>query len=208
MKTKKILRSLMMAACLLAFVHGHAQTSVLGNAPIAPGADYVGWDGNTNVPLMVRHNNNHRIEWYTDSIQRMQLNATTTDSIGYFANQVKDGSLLLCPDVDQFYANGAPGPYSLLHLADGLTNVMTSDRTWMNIGVAFTGNRDMGYIGQMAHGVNRTDMVFHWSDDPGEATTDRARFLYTRGFNALVPTGATSAEGLEGMRLFAVAGVA
>lgn len=76
MKTKRILRSAVLAIGLFIFQSGNGQVSTTNNFPFAPGTDYVGWDGNTNVPLMVRHNNNQRIEWYTDSLLRMLLTPT------------------------------------------------------------------------------------------------------------------------------------
>ncbi len=191
---------------LLITVSGWAQIDWnLGGNNVINGADYLGCDATSTEPLHLRTIPDLAIDMSTSDIHRFRLlpDATYVVNPGLPA-KTADGWALLCPDVAGFYSNGAPGPFSLLHLSDGLTNVMTSDRAWMNIGITFTGNRDMGYIGQKAYGVDRTDMVFHWSDDPGEAAADRARFLFTSGFNASAPTGATSAEGLEGMRLFAV----
>lgn len=56
---------------------------------------------------------------------------------------------MLSPDVDQFYTNGAPGPFSLLHLAAADNNAQDiSYLDWMKTGITFTGNEDHSYIGQ------------------------------------------------------------
>ncbi len=165
---------IMLVALAMSSLGGNAQFwNDTGNPTVTPGTNFLGSTNNADLDL--RTNDIHRF--------RLLPDATYVVNPGLPA-KVADGWALLCPDVVNFYANGAPGPFSLLHLADGLNAFMTSDREWMNIGITFTGNRDMGYIGQKAYGVDRTDMVFHWSDDPGEAAADRARFLFTSGYNA------------------------
>ncbi|MBK8532917.1 MAG: tail fiber domain-containing protein [Flavobacteriales bacterium] len=57
-------------------------------------------------------------------------------------------------------------------------------------------------MGQKAEELDYTDMVLHWSDNPGKTLKDRLRFIFTSGFDSTATTGASSAEGLEGMRLF------
>ena len=120
---------------------------------------------------------------------------------------MRDGSLLLSPDVDQFYFNGAPGPFSLLHLAAADDNAqVTSFRDWMNTGVTMTGNADQNYMGQKATGFDTTDMVIHWSDNPADAPwgTDRMRFMFTNAYQVSSPKpyGAKSLEGMEAMRIY------
>lgn len=73
MITKQILRSAVLAMGLYLFQSGYGQVSTPNNVPFNVGTDYVGWNGGTTVPLMVRHNGNQSIDFYTDSIQRMQL---------------------------------------------------------------------------------------------------------------------------------------
>ncbi len=176
---------------------------MLGNAGVP--TDYLGWDNTNPFPLPIRHDGNQPINWFTDAIERLSLLPNATYTIGSFPAQVRDGSLLLSPDVGQFYFNGAPGPFSLLHLASADDNAqVTSFRDWMNTGVTFTGNADQNYVGQKATGFDTTDMVIHWSDNPGKALKDRMRFLFTSGYSSSATTGATSKEGLEGMRLFPV----
>lgn len=123
----------------------------------------------------------------------MTLLPDATYTVGSFTSQVKNGNLLLSPDVDQFYTNGAPGPFSLLHLAAGTNNAQQqSFRPWMRTGISFTGNGDHGYIGQKnGSAVDDTDMIIHWSDNPGfVAGPDRLRFIFTSGYNVAAPTGA------------------
>lgn len=185
MKTKKMMRPIAMAACMLALGEAYAQTSVLGNTPTSPGTDYVGWDNSTTVPLIIRHDANQPIEWYTAAVRRLLLQQNATYAIGPFGGQVKNGALLLSPDVDQFYGNGAPGPYTLLHLAAADDNAQQdSYRPWMSTGITLTGNRDHQYIGQKAGELDYTDLVIHWSDNPGEFLKDRLRFIFTSGYDA------------------------
>ncbi len=110
-----------------------------GNTSQHPTLDFL---GNTdNVPMNIR----------TEDVRRFRLNYDETYTIGTFGSQVKDGSLLLSPDVDQFYTNGAPGPYSLLHLASEDDNAQeVSYRNWMRTGITLTGNADHSYFGQKA----------------------------------------------------------
>ncbi|MBK6831298.1 MAG: hypothetical protein IPG92_11430 [Flavobacteriales bacterium] len=110
--------------------------------------------------------------------------------------------MLLSPDVDQVYTNGAPGPYSLLHLADADDNASESAyREWMKkVGITLTGNLDQAISATSTTG-DYTDMVVNWSDNTGKEIKDRMRFIFTTEKNS-DPTGATSAEGLEGMRLY------
>ncbi|MCW5897973.1 MAG: hypothetical protein KIT10_01795 [Flavobacteriales bacterium] len=150
--------------------------------------------GNTDaVPMNIR----------TEDIRRFRLNYDEVYAIGPFGGQVKNGSLLLSPVVDQFYGNGAPGPYSLLHLAAANNNAQEgSYRPWMNTGITLTGNADHQYIGQKAGELDYTDLVIHWSDNPGEFLKDRLRFIFTSGYDAGAASGAQSTEGLEFMRFF------
>lgn len=159
-----VLRPWTMAACVLAILPVHAQvTTPFNNGGTG---DFVGWDNTmTNDPLQIRHDANQPIQWFTDAIQRMLLQETATYGIGQFNGQAKDGALLVCPDVAQFYANGAPGPYSQIHVAAADDNAQQdSYREWMNTGITFTGNRDHGYVGQKAGATDYTDMIVHWSE--------------------------------------------
>lgn len=164
-----------------------------GNTGITPGTNFLGTI--EDDPLDIR----------TEDIHRFRLLPDATYTIGSFPTQVKNGSLLLSPEVDQFYTNGAPGPYSLLHLAAASDNAQQdSYRGWMNIGISLTGNADHSYIGLKAGALDNTDVVFHWSDNPGKFLKDRMRWIFTSGYNGSDQTGASSLEGLEAMRLFPV----
>jgi len=131
---------------------GIAQTPWVlpGNNTINPANDWLG--SQNNADLLLR----------TNAIKRFRLLPDATYTVGSFS-KVRNGSLLLCPKVDNFYINGAPGPYSLLHLAAETNNAQQgSDRGWMDIGVTFTGNKDHGYVGQkyrMYHGEPLNDFA-------------------------------------------------
>ncbi|HRD54756.1 MAG TPA: hypothetical protein PKY96_19130 [Flavobacteriales bacterium] len=101
MKQRKILGCL---AALAMTLQTSAQWLTSGNT--INGGEWFGADGGSTVPLQVRHDANYPIQWFTDAIQRMMLQETATYGIGQFNGQVKNGALLLCPDVDQFYTNG------------------------------------------------------------------------------------------------------
>ena len=61
-----------------------------GNSGINPSTDYLGTQNNADLVLR------------SNAISRFRLQADATYTIGSFATQVKNGSLLLSPDVDQF----------------------------------------------------------------------------------------------------------
>ncbi len=162
MRTIDISKHLLLGALLLCSVTMAGQASVPGNGGAA-GA-FLGWNAGANQVLEVRNDANQPIEWSTDATRRMLLQETTTYGIGSFPNQVKNGSLLLCPKVDGFYNNGANGPFSLLHLAaDDYNAQQASYRPWMNVGITFTGNSDQAYIGQKYAGNDNTDFVIQWA---------------------------------------------
>ncbi len=207
MKTRKSIRPLAFAMVTLFLVPLQAQVTQLGNFPgtLLP-PDYVGWNGSTTIPLEVRHNGNQPIEFWTDSIQRVELNPTESYVVNSsFGAKTANGWMLLSPDIANFLS-GANGPYSLLHLAAATNNAQTSsDRPWMNVGMTLTGNSDHSYVGQKARAADKTDMVIHWSDNPATwYGPDRLRFLFTSGYSSSSASGAYSEEGLEGMRLYPV----
>lgn len=161
-------RHLVWGALVLSASHAQGQVTWLGNSGAS--TDFLGWDNTVtnNFPLMVRHDLDQPIEWWTERSRRMRLSYNETYGIGSFPNQSKYGSLLLCPKVDGFYNNGAKGPFSLLHLAaDNYNAQQGSYRPWMNVGITFTGNNDQGYIGQKYNHEDiesdRTDFVIQWT---------------------------------------------
>ena len=199
MKRKEVFRSVMLAMSLFVMQSGQAQVSVAQNWPLNPGIDYVGWDNTTNVPLMIRHDNNQQIQFFTNNIQRMQLLPSDTYSINGFAPQSKSGSLLLARDVANFRL-GAPGPYTRLHLADTPNGSQQNGyRSNMQNGVTMTGNNDQMYVGQLYNGLDYTDAAIVWSDNPGEWLADRLTFNFTSGYNSAAPSGSTSFRGLQTM---------
>lgn len=217
MKTKSLKRSLAFAIGLMLVLPLWAQVSTPFNIPgtLTP-PDYVGWDGSTTIPLEIRHNGNEPIDFYTDSIQRMRLWESSTNTINGFPSIIQNGFVGIS-DQRLFFTSGV-GPFSRLHLvdrADGTTNMsfwspQAGHRRWMRNGVTFSGNSDQGYVGQkyqLGNDVNhtpivdRSDMVLHWSNDlEGEDGPDRLRFLFTRDTTLGATYGSRSMEGLEGMR--------
>ncbi|WKZ65000.1 MAG: hypothetical protein QY325_09515 [Flavobacteriales bacterium] len=166
MRAKSFLQHLILGALLLTTGKVVGQSTTPGNVAGA-GTDFLGWNNNgaNNFPLRVPHNLNQPIDFYTSAIHRMRLNPSWTTTIGAFPPQDASGYLGLCPTGTIW--NGNPGPFSRLHLSDGTTPQQGSHRPWMRNGVTLTGNRDHGYLGQKANGADNTDMVLHWSDNPG-----------------------------------------
>ncbi|MBX2980513.1 MAG: tail fiber domain-containing protein [Flavobacteriales bacterium] len=206
MKTKKMMRPIAMAACMLALVEAHAQTSVLGNNPGTPGTDYVGWDNSTTVPLMIRHNANQPIGWFTDSIQRMRLNQTASGAMLNGFNGLDLSGYLTISGNPAFFNQSRA--FSRLHLADtagaAVINAQAfAFRPWQRNGITFTGNADHGYMGQEHNGRDTTDMVIMWSNDfgVGQFAPDHLSIRFASNFTA-AQTGASSMRGLEAMRFF------
>lgn len=84
MKKTHYFRSAVLTTGLFILQVGQAQVTVEANVPFSPSFDYVGWDNTTTVPLMIRHNGNQPIQWWTDSIQRMQLYRSQNSTINGF----------------------------------------------------------------------------------------------------------------------------
>ena len=173
-----------------------------GNTGQHPVNDFL---GNTDaIPMNIR----------TQDILRFRLLPDANYAIGLFPPQVKDGSLLLGGDVDSFYANGGPGPFSALHLVHPNTSNAQARgfRPWMQNGITFTGNSDLGYIGQKykvdGEGdpiADQTDMVVNWSNDHTDQWgPDHLSFRFTSNWSSGSSAGFRSLEGLEGMRLLPV----
>ncbi|MBK6626497.1 MAG: hypothetical protein IPJ87_16310 [Flavobacteriales bacterium] len=98
---------------------------------------------------------------------RLVVNKEDNYDIGSFSLLPTAGFVGISPS-SYFWDNG-PGPFSRLHLAEPGANGFQgiSYRPWMRNGVTFTGNSDHGYVGQRYYGHDSTDMVIHWSDNPG-----------------------------------------
>ena len=185
MRTKKFLKHLILGALLLATENVVGQTTVVGNSGGV--TDFLGWDNTAtnNFPLMVRHDLNQPIAWYTDSLQRMQLWQTRSATINGFSGILQNGFLGVSNQPRLFDPSYTPsGIFSRLHLADSTDNSVSNYaqqngyRPWMRNGVTFTDNGDLGYIGQKytyndssdytsGEQVDYTDMIINWSDNPG-----------------------------------------
>jgi len=141
---------------------------------------------------------------FTNDVRRFTLLPAATYTIGGFANQVKDGCLLHSPKVDQFYALGGPGPFSIQHVAAIDDNAEQQYyRPWMHVGTTYTGNKDQGYVGQKAGAeVGTTDMVLHFGGPTEGGQKNHLRAIYTDGYTSGTNSGAHSEEGLEFFRLW------
>jgi hypothetical protein len=60
-----------------------AQVSVLGNSGLP--TDYLGWNNTNNFPLQIRHNGNHHINLYTNSVHRLKLNPDVAYAVDGYA---------------------------------------------------------------------------------------------------------------------------
>jgi hypothetical protein len=165
----------------------HAQTwSDTGNPAVIPGTNFLG------------SINNAQLDVITNNIRRFSLLPNATYAIGGFPAQVKNGSLLLSPNVDGFYAGGAPGPYSGLHLAAATNNTQQAGyRSNMGNGITLTGNNDQMYVGQLFRDLDFTDAAIVWSDNPGEWLADRLTFNFTSSYNLGATSGNSSFRGLQ-----------
>lgn len=93
-----------MAVVMLTVGSLHGQVTTPFNQINQPG-DFVGWDNTvTNDPLMIRHEANQPIEWYTNAIRRITLLPDATYVVDpNLPAKTADGWMLLCPDVDAYY---------------------------------------------------------------------------------------------------------
>ncbi len=219
MKRDFLKRMVLAAAATIPSILGVAQTSESDNSASFP-TSFTGWDAASFQPLRVMHNGNFPLQFWTDSLHRMQLFHTMPPAtINGFPNIARNGYLGISP-AEAFYTN--PGPFSRLHLVDsGATAVNYAQdfgwRPWMRNGVTMTGNSDQMYIGHKYTYVDssdytsgeindRSDAVIEWSDNPDDAPwgTDRLRFMFTNDYNVAAPAdfGARSLEGMEAMRIY------
>jgi len=90
------------------------------------------------------------------------------------------------------------------HLA-AATNSSFEDafRDWAKTGTTLTGGGTMGYFGLKSGDADHTDLIVQLAKREGATAPDRIRFLFTSTLSGAA-NGATSQEGLEGMRLTAV----
>jgi len=144
------------------------------------------------------------IEMYTSDIERLRLLPNNTYTVGG-SSVIADGFSLHSPDVAAFYTGGAPGPYSLEHLAAATNSAyQAAYRNWARTGTTYTGGGSMAYVGLKDGDVSHTDLAIQLAKREGSTAPDRIRFLFTDVLNGGSTAGADSQEGLEGMRLTAV----
>ena len=200
MNKQQLLKTMVMAMGLMASGQLIGQASVGGNFGGPP--DYLGWDSNTGLPLRVMNNGNEPIQWFTDSIQRMQLNQADSYIIGSttFGLQAKDGALGLSPN-NSLWSTGPGGPFSRLHLHDGNGLLTAGYRPWMDNGVTFTTNQDHMYVGhKVEDGGDQTAAVIQWADNElSPAGPDVMKFIFTSNFTG--GSGPTSNDGREIARM-------
>jgi len=159
------LRPWTMALCMLAMWPLNAQVTTPANSGFS--GDFVGWNNTmTTAPLMIKHEANQPIWIFTDAIWRATMNETVTYGLlGGFSSVPANGFTLLGEDAAEFKNGGAPGPYTMLHLAAATDNAQQlSYRPWQRNGITFTGNANHGYVGQKGKEPDYTDMIVHWSD--------------------------------------------
>lgn len=118
MRTEFFLKHLTLGALLIATVKLVGQSSTPGN--VASGStDFLGWNTNAanSFPLMVRHDLNQPIEWYTDAVRRMQLTPYRTATINGFSVQ-QHAYLGISRQPNAFNFPTTEAPYSRIHLID------------------------------------------------------------------------------------------
>ena len=200
MQKTKWFRAYALAGCVAMFCQAEGQVTQLGNNPGT--GSYVGHIGTNGNPVEVRHNGNQPIQWFTDSIQRMQLNQADSYIIGSstFGAQVKDGALGLSPN-NSLWTTGPGGPFSRLHLHDGNGLLTAGYRPWMDNGVTFTTNQDHMYVGhKVEDGGDQTAAVIQWADNElSPAGPDVMKFIFTSNFTG--GSGPTSDDGREIARM-------
>lgn len=202
MRTKRGILAVLLNGVLCTY----GQTSwVLPGNTITTGTEYLGCNASSTQPLRFTTVPNLVQEWRTNNLLRMRLSGTTTyPTLGGFSNVNADGYLLVSPNNN--FINNAVGPYSRLHLADGVLGQNTQQsgfRPWMRNGITFTGNNDEMYIGALYKTDDHSDCIVNWSDNPGAPKGDRMRFLFTSGSSTPTDTvGADGLYGVEAMRMF------
>ena len=200
-----------MALVILHAAPMRAQVTFEGNSSVNSSTDYVGWDNTTTSdPLQILHKANQPIQFGTDGTKRMVLWRSQSPNINGYSSVSKPAYVAISARPAFLETATSDGPFSRLHLVDNTLTSTASDyapdfgyRPWMRNGVTFTGNRDLGYIGQAYNGTGVSDMVLSWSDatTSGPWTADRLRFVFTADNDAST-NGMGSDVGLEAMRMW------
>ena len=169
------------------------QSTVPGNAGIA--TDFLGWDntGTNNFPLMVRHDLNQPIEWYTDAVLRMRLAPTLTNqNWAWWQTGTLDFSGHL-----GLGSTTPASPLTYLHINQGgLGAISVGYRPWMRTGVFTSESSDAMYVGLHRSTNNQANAVINWSDDLGGTNPDALRFIFTT-----VPDSSSVAATYRGLEL-------
>lgn len=209
---------------LVAIQHCFSQNTIIGNGSVFNsdptnnlarsswyrGGNFLGGLAGSNNVFGTLWNSS--IYHYTDNAFKMKLNGNYSYSVnGFFGS--KNGYLLLGQEQTgtTFFQNN--GAFSRLHLHDGNGTFVQQlgYRSWMKNGIYFTGNNDAGYMGQRSNGLDYTDMIITWSDNPGAGLSDNMLFSFTTG-DGLAPnttffnSGDLAGSGINGrevMRLTA-----
>ncbi|MBX2980453.1 MAG: tail fiber domain-containing protein [Flavobacteriales bacterium] len=200
-------RTLSLGMGLLITVSSWAQVDWnMGGNNVSLGTDYLGCDGTSTFPLHLRTIPDLSIDFSTSNLLRMRLYPNQVPTINGFAVPTS-GFLGLSGNANFF--NGV-GPFSRLHLADNAFNLIVNAqqsgyRSWQRNGITFTGNGDHSYIGQKFNGLDNTDLLLLWSNDPGpdQFAPDRLTIRFASGFTG-APSGANSDECLEAARFYPV----
>ena len=175
MKTRNgVLLVAAIATGLSTFGQDWHQNFPLGNSVSNP-SEYVGCDVNSTQSFKLKTIPDFNIEMYTSDIQRFALLPTETyATLGAYTGIIADGHVLICPDVAAFLAGGAPGPYSLQHLA-AATNSSFADayRDWMETGSTYTSGGSQAYVGQKALDKELTDLYIQTAKREGTIAPDR-----------------------------------
>ena len=187
-----------MAVCMLILGGGYAQVTTPNNQPFGAG-NFVGWDNTvTTEPLMIRHDANQPIEWYTNNLRRMFLHQTL---VGQTVNGFTGVNLTGNLGIGLFNATTGSGPITrpltLLHLDNGGSED-AGFRDWMRTGVTMSHLTDMMYVGLKRDTADISTAAIVWSDNNqgGTVGPDRLRFIFTR-----TPTGGTVAASDEGLEI-------
>jgi len=178
------------------------------------GANY-----SSGTPLYFGIRDNYPLRVYTNDVQRMHVNALTTNVVNSQASMNRDGFVGIgrsFTPTDTW--NSATGPYSLLHLNgnDGTFMERLGYRNWMRNGITLTASNDIMFIGpRQNETADVTDAVFAWGDNYGLAQNgtgpDNLIFTFMTGqTNTPVRTGdlvGNSDYGREILRLTSIGNV-
>ena len=177
---------LLFTSCVV--INTKAQQTPTNNSPSAPGASGIGsgayWSRVGNDGLGANNQNNifgtlwnSPIYTYTNGLPRTRLNGNLNTTVNGVTKNF-DGYYGISP-TGYFNTNT---PWSMLHL-DGSNNTSFPGggwRMWMNTGTFMRENSDGMYVGMMQVGINRSDAIINWSDDPsGSSGPDKLRFIHT-----------------------------